>query len=165
MRARYYDPGIGRFISRDPIEGDLLNPQTQNGYNFTNGDPINYSDPSGEAVLPVIAACGVAACRDGDCTNEARFVASNVTNGINLAKSLASQQQVNEVSKIIAGSNAKRTFDNAVATAQQYGGQAIEWVKKTSSSFTSPDGTQFETHWVENISTGERVLQKTNLIK
>jgi hypothetical protein len=50
MRARYFDPSIGRFISRDPVEGDLMNPQTQNGYNFTNGDPINLSDPSGEAV-------------------------------------------------------------------------------------------------------------------
>ena len=50
MRARYYDPGIGRFISRDPIEGDLMNPQTQNGYNFANGDSINLSDPSGKAV-------------------------------------------------------------------------------------------------------------------
>ena len=50
MRARYYDPGIGRFISRDPIEGDLMNPQSQNGYSFVHGDPINLSDPSGKDI-------------------------------------------------------------------------------------------------------------------
>jgi RHS repeat-associated protein len=59
MRARYYDPGIGRFISRDPIEGDLMNPQTQNGYNFTNGDPVNFSDPSGKD------AFGICGCISG----------------------------------------------------------------------------------------------------
>jgi len=40
MRARYYDPSTGRFISKDPIEGPLINPLTQNGYSFANGDPI-----------------------------------------------------------------------------------------------------------------------------
>ena len=39
-RARYYDPGLGRFISRDPV----LNP---NPYVYANNDPTNASDPSG----------------------------------------------------------------------------------------------------------------------
>jgi RHS repeat-associated protein len=59
MRARYYDPGIGRFISRDPIEGDLMNPQTQNGYNFASGDSINYADPSGEDYVNVGVSVGI----------------------------------------------------------------------------------------------------------
>jgi RHS repeat-associated protein len=43
-RARYYDPSIGRFISKDPIEfmaGDF------NFYRYVGNDPINYTDPSG----------------------------------------------------------------------------------------------------------------------
>lgn len=44
LGARYYDPSIGRFISRDPIgyEGGL------NLYAYCNGDPVNAVDPDGE---------------------------------------------------------------------------------------------------------------------
>jgi len=43
-RARYYDPGLGRFISRDPIEidsGDF------NFYRYVENQPGFYVDPSG----------------------------------------------------------------------------------------------------------------------
>ncbi len=48
MRARYYDPATGRFISEDPIgfEGGL------NLYAYVGGNPINYNDPSGLFCLP-----------------------------------------------------------------------------------------------------------------
>jgi len=73
MRARYYDPTSGRFISKDPVEGMLDNPQSQNGYSYAHNDPVNLSDPSGEFVGPLLKACGLgasAACADGNCTNE-----------------------------------------------------------------------------------------------
>src|SRR3990172_8804510 len=38
LRARYYDPKVGRFISRDPIEGTLTNPQTQNPYVYSGNN-------------------------------------------------------------------------------------------------------------------------------
>jgi len=47
MRARYYDPLTGRFISKDPVEGVLSDPRSQNGYDYAWNDPINLSDPSG----------------------------------------------------------------------------------------------------------------------
>ena len=47
LRARYYDPVLGRFISRDPISGKLDNPQTQNPYAYALDNPVNVSDPSG----------------------------------------------------------------------------------------------------------------------
>jgi RHS repeat-associated protein len=46
-RARYYDPGIGRFISEDPIAGILTNPQGFNRYIYANDNPSTYVDPSG----------------------------------------------------------------------------------------------------------------------
>lgn len=52
-------------------------------------------------------------------------------------------------------------FYNANRVAQQYGGNASDWVKMRSSSHLAPDGTRFETHWVENIRTGQRVEFKT----
>jgi RHS repeat-associated protein len=49
LRARYYDPTIGRFTSKDPMSGTTSNPASQNGYNYANDDPINLSDPLGLA--------------------------------------------------------------------------------------------------------------------
>lgn len=48
LRARYYDPTVGRFISKDPVKGVLENPQTLNPYVYVGNNPINRSDPSGE---------------------------------------------------------------------------------------------------------------------
>ncbi len=50
LRARYYDPATGRFISKDPVKGTLTIPQSQNPYAYALNNPIIYSDPSGEQV-------------------------------------------------------------------------------------------------------------------
>jgi RHS repeat-associated protein len=58
-RARYYDPGVGRFISEDPIgfgAGDT------NLYRYVNNSPTNFTDPSGEiAFLPVLGMLAMGA--------------------------------------------------------------------------------------------------------
>jgi RHS repeat-associated protein len=41
---RYYDPAAGQFTSVDPL---LI--QTQEAYGYGNGDPVNNTDPAGEA--------------------------------------------------------------------------------------------------------------------
>lgn len=57
LRARYYDPTTGRFISRDPVEGKTMLPQTQNPYAYSLNNPVNLSDPSGEQVAQLIQMC------------------------------------------------------------------------------------------------------------
>ena len=47
LRARYYDPQVQRFISRDSYEGDITNPLSFNLYTYCSNNPINYIDPSG----------------------------------------------------------------------------------------------------------------------
>lgn len=51
LRARDYDPKIGRFISRDSFEGVKNNPITLNPYLYANSDPVNGVDPSEFMVL------------------------------------------------------------------------------------------------------------------
>ncbi|MBS1853280.1 MAG: hypothetical protein JST79_20465 [Acidobacteria bacterium] len=46
-RARYYRTPTGRFITRDPLEGDVLAPVTQHRYVYTGNNPINLIDPTG----------------------------------------------------------------------------------------------------------------------
>ena len=43
LRARYYDPSIGRFISEDSIRDGL------NWYAYANNNPVMFVDPSGES--------------------------------------------------------------------------------------------------------------------
>jgi RHS repeat-associated protein len=45
--ARWYRPGLGRFQSMDPIDGDPMMPATLNEYLAFNGNPTVYVDPDG----------------------------------------------------------------------------------------------------------------------
>ena len=47
MRARYMDPGTGRFISRDTWGGDYNSPMSLNRWMCVEGIPVNFIDPSG----------------------------------------------------------------------------------------------------------------------
>jgi len=42
LRARYYDPTTGQFLTRDPIEAVTREP-----YSYAGNDPVNGTDPSG----------------------------------------------------------------------------------------------------------------------
>jgi RHS repeat-associated protein len=48
--ARYYDAGIGRFISPDTIVPSPANPQAYNRYSYVLNNPLRYIDPSGHVV-------------------------------------------------------------------------------------------------------------------
>jgi RHS repeat-associated protein len=47
LRARYYNPAQGRFLSQDTWRVDYKNPIELNRYGYTANNPVNYSDPSG----------------------------------------------------------------------------------------------------------------------
>jgi RHS repeat-associated protein len=47
LRARYYDPSIGRFLSRDTWAYDYQNPVELNRYVYVANNPVTWTDPSG----------------------------------------------------------------------------------------------------------------------
>jgi RHS repeat-associated protein len=51
LRARYYQPGTGRFAALDPWDGDIYAPATLHKYLYTANDPVNKVDPSGKYSL------------------------------------------------------------------------------------------------------------------
>ena len=54
LTHRYYDPGTGKFLTRDPIgySGGM------NLYGFAEGNPVNESDPNGTSVLSFVLEQG-----------------------------------------------------------------------------------------------------------
>ncbi|MEW5938461.1 MAG: RHS repeat-associated core domain-containing protein, partial [Chloroflexota bacterium] len=47
LRARYYEPGDGRFLSRDVWEGDYQQPMSYNSWLYVYENPVNLTDSSG----------------------------------------------------------------------------------------------------------------------
>jgi RHS repeat-associated protein len=48
-KARYHQPGMGRFLSADPYMASAgpSDPGSWNRYAYVNGDPVNFMDPTG----------------------------------------------------------------------------------------------------------------------
>lgn len=46
LRARYYDPSNGRFLTRDTIGYDIASPLELNRYGYTANNPVNAIDPT-----------------------------------------------------------------------------------------------------------------------
>jgi RHS repeat-associated protein len=61
LRARYYNPATGRFMSRDPENVDLTDPGSLHRYLYAKGDPVNLADPTGRAAAaPTMPGQGIA---------------------------------------------------------------------------------------------------------
>lgn len=50
LRARYYDPSTGGFLTQDPLEES-----TGDTYSYAGGDPVNASDPTGLSLIDTIS--------------------------------------------------------------------------------------------------------------
>jgi len=57
-RARWMDPGTGRFASTDPWEGSSFDPPTLHKYLYGANDPLNKVDPTGRQSMGELAAVG-----------------------------------------------------------------------------------------------------------
>ena len=53
LRARSYQPGTGRFLTTDPVEGFGMDPVRLHRYIYGNNDPVTMFDPSGKMGISV----------------------------------------------------------------------------------------------------------------
>ncbi len=60
LRARYYDPANGRFLSKDEAAIVHNNPIELNRYGYTANNPIKYADPSGYGIYETLKSQVVA---------------------------------------------------------------------------------------------------------
>ncbi|MEA4848852.1 MAG: RHS repeat-associated core domain-containing protein [Clostridiaceae bacterium] len=49
LRARYYDPTTGRFLSEDTYTGQVTDPLSLNLYTYCGNNPVKYIDPTGHS--------------------------------------------------------------------------------------------------------------------
>ena len=79
LQSRYYDPAIGRFINADSYAStDATGLLSTNMFAYCENDPVNKSDPSGEAFSLITIAVGATV---GALVNAAGTALSNVAAG------------------------------------------------------------------------------------
>jgi len=169
-RARYYSPGMGRFISEDPV--GFAGGQN-NFYGYVDGNPTNYRDPSGLFLTSVDAVCMQAPqfCAEifGDIARSEGTILSKLGAPCaeqageavgNLFDTLGKMAMIAPAAGI-AGGAAKGTvrvgrwMSEAELTAMQQSGRVVESRLNGVTSVTSPPNamkwlTQTEgTHFVE----------------
>ncbi|MFB0535680.1 MAG: RHS repeat-associated core domain-containing protein [Anaerolineae bacterium] len=59
LRARWYDPATGRFLTRDPVPGVPMLPASLNPYVYALNNPVLYTDPSGEFIIPLLLGAAI----------------------------------------------------------------------------------------------------------
>jgi len=53
LRSRYYAPATGRFLTKDVWQGDYTRPLSLNKWMYVEGNPVNYTDPSGQIRIKI----------------------------------------------------------------------------------------------------------------
>lgn len=51
MKARFYDPSLGRFYSSDPVDFRVSDATSFNKYIYAANNPLKYIDPNGESIF------------------------------------------------------------------------------------------------------------------
>jgi RHS repeat-associated protein len=58
LQSRYYDPGIGRFTTKDRFKGFEDRPASQNPYTYCENNPVMQIDPNGYATICIVIRVG-----------------------------------------------------------------------------------------------------------
>ena len=115
LRARYYAPQNGGFITQDSFSGVLTNALSQNRYTYAHNNPVNYADPSGHSIWDSIKN-GVT-----NAVNSVKNFVSNVANKVSSAVSSA----VNAVKSAVTGTTTKTVANTSSAVKKSYTNTAV----------------------------------------
>ena len=122
LRARYYDPQTGQFLTRDPLEQ-----LTRQPYSYVNDNPLNGTDPTG-------LDCGIT--DPGGCINDAAGAVGGAVGG---AATWAWNHPVEAVG-VVAGGAALVTGVGAVAAGAGLLGEAAAGAAGTLGSASAVTG-------------------------
>ena len=143
LRARYYDPAIGRFISRDSVTGDNADPLSLNLYTYCHNNPVQFVDENGHwpklsTVLTAVAVVAVAVAVVAVVVAAAPVAAAAITSvaatgavtaGGTMAIGATAAVSAAASSSIVATATTVATYASATALtagATAYGAKKIE---------------------------------------
>ncbi|HUF62084.1 MAG TPA: RHS repeat-associated core domain-containing protein [Verrucomicrobiales bacterium] len=94
MRARWYDPGSARFLSKEPIWPVLESPQQLNVYAFANQNPLTFADPLGdEPATLTVGGLVVGWAAVMGIVSSATYIALNIQEQIQAAREIRSEAE------------------------------------------------------------------------
>ncbi|MCA9978119.1 MAG: RHS repeat-associated core domain-containing protein, partial [Anaerolineales bacterium] len=82
LRARYYNPALKVFLSRDPFPGHIALPASQHGYSYAHNNSPNYIDPTGSCIFGGIDTAICLGAGLGFVSGYVGQVANNMHNGM-----------------------------------------------------------------------------------
>ena len=85
LRTRYYEPSVGRLLSRDVWEGNPNQPVSYNAWLYVHSNPTNWTDPTGRQP-----------CEEGECADPLEYY--NLTGW--LARAMSANASSAEVARI-----------------------------------------------------------------
>jgi RHS repeat-associated protein len=103
LRERYYDPGAGRFLGRDPVDGDPAMPLSLHRYIYAGNDPVNLADPNGDfftllgvsfSAIVDTAVRGIEVGRQLDYFCKVKGLAKIIPLAINMRQAVAKRSQI-----------------------------------------------------------------------
>lgn len=140
LRARTYEPKTAQFLSADPIAQITRAP-----YNYTNDNPVNFTDPSG--------LCGFSSFGDfADCLERAATVLSKSSPTLGITAEIA-QWAIHHPGQAVEYA----AIGTCVLAAPEIclGASAFAWTVNTSLNVAGPCGFSFAK---EGLITGEALL-------
>ena len=127
LRARYMQPGLGMFFSRDPWNGDAMRPLTYNGWAYVEDNPINSTD--------ILGLCTY--CKRGS------IVKVGNTGGMGLAARVAPSTQARPLTRLQDGTRVVIAEDNVEK------GGGLDW-HSTYLSAVGGTGINYGRVWMAN---------------
>jgi RHS repeat-associated protein len=124
LRARYYNPASGRFISQDPFSGYEKDPITLHRYLYAGDDPVDMVDPGGrEFSLPgLMASAGVIAIT---ASQELPAIEEEAQAAVGDLEAISVSNTLNEAEELLqevegGGSEAVEEVEGLVKDADEY---------------------------------------------
>lgn len=111
--ARMYDPGLGAFVSVDPVM-DLADPQQWNAYGYSNNNPTTFADPTGERYEECGTTHSCTYGKGGNVTSAKKYKKRKPT-----INDLRSQWRTNYGTGSFAG--------RSVAGGSSFGAPTVDW--------------------------------------
>ena len=121
LRARYYSPTSGNFLTQDTYLGTIEEPLSRNLYTYAENNPINFNDPSGHGIFSSIKSA-------------ARKVGNVVTNAVTKVVSTVKTTVKNVVNKVVSKAKSQSAVGNRPSAAQEKSRQLMNMATKLGKS-------------------------------